>query len=107
MKTYWITALLAIAMTAGAEDTITLKVKVKDGLFYPDRLTAPAGKTIKLEIDNISQDAVEFESVDLRQEELLPAGTQSSIEILPLRPGQYRFFDDLHKGAVQGVLLIN
>ena len=40
MKTYWITALLAIAMTAGAEDTITLKVKVKDGLFYPGRLTA-------------------------------------------------------------------
>jgi hypothetical protein len=106
MKRYWTTALMVIALTASADDAITLKVTVKDGHFYPDRLEAQADKPIKIEINNTSQDAIEFESTSLRVEELIPANTQLAIEIMPLRSGQYNFFDDFHKNTGQGVLIV-
>ncbi len=106
MKTHWITALMLIASTVGADDALTLKLDFKDGHFYPDRLEAPAGKPIRLEINNASPNSVEFESTDLRKEELVLPDTQSVVEIRPLRPGQYRFFDDLNKGGSMGVLII-
>lgn len=106
MKTYWITTLMVIAMTASADEALTLKLSIKNGHFDPDRLEAPAGKPIRIKINNTSENAVEFESTDLRQEVLLPPNTQSEVEIMPLRPGQYRFFDDFNKGARQSILVI-
>ena len=65
-------------------------------------LEVAAGKRFKIEIENAAQGPIEFESRDLKQEKVLAAGAKSFIVINPLKPGEYRFFDDFSPDTSQG-----
>jgi len=91
--------------SASASDLLTFKLEMQDGKFIPPRIEVPAGQRIKIEIHNIGTTAAEFESVELRKEKVLAPGAQSFVVIAPLRPGEYKFFDDFHLNMPQGVIV--
>lgn len=101
-------SLAALAMAgvgAQASDLPTFKLEMQDGKLIPPRIEVPAGQRIKIEVHNIGKSAAEFESVELRKEKVLAPGAQSFVVIAPLRPGEYKFFDDFHLNMPQGVIV--
>ncbi|HEX9169621.1 MAG TPA: cupredoxin domain-containing protein, partial [Roseiarcus sp.] len=48
----------------------------------------------------------EFESKTLRVEKVVPSGGKISVQIRPLGPGRYRFFDDYHEDTTEGFLIV-
>jgi len=96
---------LVFAATTFASDLLTFKLEMADGKFNPARIEVPAGQRIKIEIHNVGKTAAEFESVELRKEKVLAPGAQSFVVIAPLRPGEYKFFDDFHLNMPQGAIV--
>ncbi len=98
--------LCALSATVSfGSDLLTFKLEMQDGKFIPPRIEVPAGQRIKIEVHNIGKTAAEFESVELRKEKVLAPGAQSFVVIAPLRPGEYKFFDDFHLNMPQGVIV--
>lgn len=98
-------AMLGSAAQASASDLPTFKLEMQDGKLIPPRIEVPAGQRIKIEVHNIGKSAAEFESVELRKEKVLAPGAQSFVVIAPLRPGEYKFFDDFHLNMPPGVIV--
>jgi hypothetical protein len=48
----------------------------------------------------------EFESKPLRVEKAVPAGGKITLQVRPLTPGRYRFFDDYHEATAEGFLVV-
>jgi hypothetical protein len=99
-------ALLGLAMLvvarvgiARAEDMPVFRIEMKDGTITPSRLTVPAGRPFKLDINNAGDTPAEFESLTLHKEKVLPGKTASPMVIFRLEPGEYEFFDDFHPGS--------
>ena len=102
---------LAIALGMGltlalAEDSAMVSVTLKDHKFSPAEPTAPAGKPIVIEVTNLDPTPSEFESKTLRVEKVVPAGGKISIQVRPLGPGRYRFFDEYHEDTTEGFLIV-
>ncbi len=91
--------------TARAEEPVTLMLTIKDHLFEPAELHAPAGTPITFTVKNLNTIASEFESDALHFEKVIPAGAEASVHVRPLAPGRYNFFDDFHH-ATQGYLVV-
>ncbi len=93
-------ALLVLApLAAAAEDMPVFKIEMKDGLILPKIIEVPAKTRFKLEISNTGASPVEFESLELKREKALAAGSTSSIIFRTLDPGSYDVFDDFHPEA--------
>ncbi len=72
-------AFLGAAVAAGsapakADDTVQLSITMKDHLFDPAELHAPAGKTIAIHVKNLNTIVSEFESSELHFEKIVPVG---------------------------------
>jgi hypothetical protein len=89
------------AYAADPEFTLTLR----NHRFEPAELRVPAGKKIKLVIDNQDGAAEEFESHELNREKLVPAKSKAVIFVGPLNPGRYPFFGDFNPATTRGVLV--
>ena len=99
-------ALLGLAgVAAPAQQAVTIQTSIKSHRFEPANLSAPAGKPIVLRIRNLDGSAAEFESVSLRVEKVIAANSEAIINIRPLQPGRYNFFDDFNPQA-KGVLVV-
>jgi hypothetical protein len=48
---------------------------------------------------------MEFESTSLRVEKVVAAKSQGVINVRPLKPGRYEFYDDFNESA-RGVLVV-
>jgi hypothetical protein len=48
---------------------------------------------------------MEFESVSLRVEKVIAAGSEGVVNVRALAPGRYEFFDDFHQ-ETRGVLVV-
>jgi Cupredoxin-like domain len=92
--------------TARAEDAAAVRVTLKDHHFVPAEPTAPAGKPITIEVSNMDSTPSEFESKTLRVEKVVPGGGKITLQIRPLTPGRYRFFDDYHEDTTEGFLVV-
>lgn len=90
----------AIAASAGAPPSITLTLK--DHRFTPATLTVPAGTRVRVTLINRDPATEEFDSHDLRVEQLVTPMGKVSFDIGPLRPGQYSFMGEFHAGTAQG-----
>jgi plastocyanin len=98
-----LTALLAAPVFAA--DVPLYKLVARDGVFEPAVLEVPAGKRMRLEISNQGKTPMEFESRDLKQEKVIPAGGKATVTINAMKPGEYRFFDEFHEKTGQGRLV--
>jgi hypothetical protein len=102
---------LAVVMGLGAplalaDDAARVSVTLKDHKFSPAEPTAPAGKPIIIDVSNLDATPSEFESKTLRVEKVVPGGGKIAVQIRPLGPGRYRFFDDYHEDTTEGFLIV-
>lgn len=95
-------AALCMGPGAYAEDIPTYLLRIKDGRFSPDTVEVVAGQRFRLTVSNDGPGASEFESLELRKELVLAPGVTRSLVFAPMKPGNYRFFDDFHPQTGQG-----
>jgi plastocyanin len=101
--------MLALPLLLGAQMALAqdaeVQLVIREHKFDPTELKVPAGKKIKLVIDNQDATAEEFESYELNREKVVPPNSKVTIFVGPLKPGRYPFFGDFHKDTAQGVLV--
>lgn len=99
-------ALGGAGLASAGDEEVTLQLVARGGRFVPERLVAPAGKIVRIEIANEGTSAIEFESGSLHKEKVLAPGGRSVIVIRTKSPGEYPFFDDFHPDTGKGVLVL-
>jgi len=99
------TGLLGLAAGAAVAQDVEARLTIREHRFEPAELTVPAGRKVKLIIDNQDATAEEFESYELNREKVVPPKAQITIFVGPLQPGRYPFFGDFHKDTANGVLI--
>jgi len=92
-------------MGAATAQDAEVKIVIRDHKFEPAEVTVPAGKKVKLVIENQDATAEEFESYELNREKVVPANGRITVFVGPLKPGRYAFFGDFHKDSAKGVLI--
>jgi hypothetical protein len=90
---------------ASAQEAAKVNLTLKDHKFSPAEPTAPAGKPIAIEVENQDKTPAEFESKALRVEKVVPGGGKITVQVRPLSPGRYRFYDDYHESTTEGFLV--
>jgi hypothetical protein len=105
-KTILAAIVLAVSgLCAGAQQSATVHVSVKNHRFQPAQVQAPAKVPIELHVKNLDPTPMEFESVSLRVEKVVTGNSEGIIRLRPLEPGSYNFFDDFNQDA-NGVLVV-
>jgi plastocyanin len=89
------------AMAADGEYALT----IQDHRFQPAELVVPAGKKIKLAVENRDATPEEFESHDLNREKVIAGKSTATIFIGPLAPGRYRYYGEFNEKTAQGVIV--
>jgi plastocyanin len=82
-----------------------VKLVIKDHAFVPAEVRVPAGKKVKLIVENQDPTAEEFESHALNREKVIPARSKAVLFVGPLAPGRYPFFGDFHQDTARGVVI--
>jgi plastocyanin len=96
--------LIGISTLASAADPEVTLV-IRDHKFEPAELRVPAGKKIKLVIDNQDATAEEFESHALKREKVIPGKSKVPVFIGPLKPGRYPFEGEYNAKTAKGVVI--
>jgi Cupredoxin-like domain len=99
------TALLVAAAGSRAQQAAAVTISVKDHHFQPAELHAPANQPLTLRVRNLDATPMEFESVSLRVEKVVVAGGEGVMNVRPLAPGRYEFFDDFHQ-ETRGTIVV-
>lgn len=99
-----ILTLAAAASTAVAE-VQEFKIVIKDHKFEPATLVVPAGKKVKLLVDNQDPTPEEFESYDLYREKIVPGNSKIVIFLDPMEPGEYSYFGEFNEATAQGKIV--
>jgi len=97
--------LLAICVPANAQQAASVTISVKNHRFQPAEIHAPANVPIELRVKNLDPTPMEFESVSLRVEKVVPGNSEGVIRLRPLSAGSYNFFDDFNPKTT-GVLVV-
>jgi len=97
--------LLPVAVLAAESAENAYLLIIQDHRFQPVDLVVPAGKKIKLTIENRDATPEEFESHALNREKVVPAKATATIFIGPLSPGRYPFFGEFNEKTAQGVVI--
>ena len=98
------TAAMFYITTATAADS-EYALTIQDHHFQPVELVIPAGKKIRLMVENRDATPEEFESHDLNREKIIAGKSTATIYIGPLTPGRYRFFGEYNEDTAQGVIV--
>lgn len=94
-------ALPAAVFAADLEPTLV----IKDHRFSPAEIRVPAGKKLKLTVDNQDATPEEFHSDDLKREKVVLAKSKGIVLIGPLKPGKYSFMGEFNASTAQGVVI--
>ncbi len=97
--------LALLALPARAQQAAAVTVSVQNDRFIPAEITAPANRPIAIHVKNLDAEEIEFESVSLRVEKVVPAGSEGVINLRALKPGRYGFFDDFNSKTT-GTLIV-
>ena len=80
------------------------KIAIKNHQFLPQELVIPAGKKVRILIENEDPSAEEFESYELNREKVVGGHGKATLFIGPLKTGSYKYFGDFHKDTAEGVI---
>ena len=78
---------------------------IKDHRFTPEEVRVPAGRKVKLVVDNQDSTPEEFESKKLNREKVIPARSKAVIIVGPLQAGRYPFFGEFNEKTAKGALI--
>jgi hypothetical protein len=99
------TALLVAGTELRAQQSAAVSISVRNHRFEPAEAHAPANRPLAVRVKNLDAAAIEFESVSLRVEKVVAPGSEGVVNIRPLAPGRYEFFDDFHQ-ETRGILVV-
>ena len=88
-----------------AQQSASVSISVKEHRFQPGQISAPANRPLSIKVKNLDGGPMEFESVSLRVEKVIAAGSEGVVNVRALAPGRYEFFDDFHP-ETRGVLVV-
>jgi hypothetical protein len=92
----------AVPTSADAPPEVTLILK--DHKFTPSTFTVPAGQKVRIVLINKDAATDEFDSHDLKVEEVVTPMATIRFSIGPLKPGEYSFMGEFHPATAQGKL---
>ncbi len=96
-------ALSGASSALAADDEF--KLVIQDHKFDPAELTVPAGKKLKLIVENRDATPEEFESHSLNREKVIAGKATATINIGPLKPGRYPFVGEYNEKTAKGVII--
>jgi Cupredoxin-like domain len=88
-----------------AQERTGIAIAVKNHRFEPIEIQAPANQPFAITVRNLDAAPIEFESVSLRVEKVIAPGAVGTVNVRPLAPGRYEFFDDF-RPETRGALTI-
>ncbi|OHU85165.1 cupredoxin domain-containing protein [Pseudoalteromonas amylolytica] len=97
---------LYLFFTCKVQAIDSVNIVLRNHLFLPAEVEVPAGKKVRLIIDNQDDTAEEFDSFDLNREKVLFPHRKSTIYIGPLSVGEYRFFGEFSPNTAQGKVIV-
>lgn len=103
MRRYLPIILLLPALCFAADSEYTLTIR--DHVFTPAELRVPAGRKIRLVIDNQDASPEEFESHELNREKVIPGKSRLPVFIGPLKPGRYAYVGEFNEKTARGVIV--
>ncbi len=96
---------LLLAAPARAADEDQFKLTIENHTFEPAELVVPAGRKIKLSVENRDPTPEEFESHSLNREKIIAGKSTATIFIGPLKPGSYAFVGEYHEKTAKGTIV--
>src|SRR5438105_13376572 len=93
----------SLAALAAGEPEFSLSIE--NHKFAPERIEVPAGKKVKLLVENKDAAAEEFESPALKVEKVVPGKAKATIFIGPLKAGEYPFVGEFNEKTAKGVVV--
>jgi hypothetical protein len=105
MKLSCLLLVLLLPLAAFADDAIVFTLVLKDHRFQPEELIVPAGKKIKLLIENRDETSDEFESFPMNREKVLPGQRTTTLFIGPLEEGRYPYIGEFSEETAKGVII--
>ena len=105
MKRLALALLMSLSLAAFAADEPEFKLVIESHKFTPDRVEIPAGKKVKLVIENKDSTPEEFESKQLNREKVIPGKSTGTVFIGPLKPGEYKFVGEFNEKTAKGVIV--
>ncbi len=86
-------------------DDVNYTLVISEHQFQPAEIAIPAGKKIKLQIENRDATPEEFDSHALNREKVIPAHGRAVVYIGPLEQGRYVFMGEFHADTAQGAVV--
>jgi hypothetical protein len=97
--------LLTASLGAFAANEPEFSLAIDNHRFTPARIEVPAGKKVKLLVENRDATPEEFESETLKVEKVIPGKSKATIFIGPLKAGEYKFVGEYNPKTAQGVIV--
>lgn len=97
--------LACVPLLAWAADP-EMSLIIQDHRFTPTELRIPAGKKIRLVIENRDATPEEFESKSMGREKIIAGKSKATVTIGPLKPGRYSFVGEFHEATARGVVIV-
>lgn len=97
-----IVGILAATGAAWADAPAGITLTLKNHRFTPATFTVPAGQKVRVTLINQDPATEEFDSHDLRLEEVVTPMGRITFDIGPLQAGQYSFMGEFHPETAQG-----
>lgn len=101
----FIALLFAVAASPALADDETVNLVIQDHRFVPDEVVVPAGKKVKVVIENRDATPEEFESHELNREKVIAGKSTATVWIGPLKPGRYPFVGEFNETTAKGVVV--
>jgi plastocyanin len=95
---------LMFPLLAFAADEVFI-IQIKNHRFEPAELTVPAGKKVKLLVENLDATPEEFESHELNREKVIAGNGKATIYIGPLLAGKYPYYGEFNQATANGVII--
>jgi plastocyanin len=99
-----LTLALLLAGCAGGGDEHEVHLVIQDHRFEPAEVVVPAGKRVKIVVENRDATPEEFESHSLNAEKIVAPNASITVLVGPLEPGSYEFFGEFNPETATGTL---
>jgi plastocyanin domain-containing protein len=97
--------LMSLSLGAIAAGEPEFALTIENHRFTPDRIEVPAGKKVKLLVENKDATPEEFESDSLKIEKVIPGKSKATIFVGPLKAGEYKFAGEFNEKTAKGVIV--